>query len=673
MGRKFTLNSLKSKILVPTGGLFVLLVVFIVLYVFVSEARFVNLFEYELTRVVATQQRTVILIGLAGLVAVTVIMGLYITKLLKPLTLLTKNLRHISSGEVDFNKKLPVIGNDEIAQVSAHFNSAMEESKKLIASIEDHAKELGKKETLANQRMRSMIDFSPIVCALFDANGDAVDVNKEVENMFGIPDKQMYIEDFNNFLPKFQPCGSDSISKNKEVIDMAVREGRSRYEWTYLHHDGSPFIVEEIAHSIDLDGEAYIIIYIRDLTEHYREKERERIVQRKMQAMMEHFNEYVTAQSASVSTSSAAVEEMIANIRSVTNSLSGNAKNVKGLQESSVAGQSSLSDVVTAIQGIARESESLMEINSVMENIASQTNLLSMNAAIEAAHAGDAGRGFAVVAGEIRKLAESSGTQSKTIGNALKSIKNSIDKITMSTDVVLGRFDTIERGVKTVAEQEDNVFQAMEEQDKGSKQILQAVGNVNDITHKVRESARLMVETSKNAMHKTDKTETDAFTDNITGVRNREYFVETTERELRYCVDEGRDFNLVALVVDNMEQITNAHGYEIRDAVLKVFTMRVSHSLKQGTLLARYSDDMFVFTLPNVRSETAAKLAEQVQKNVKSNPFSVKGVNLNISVSLGVASMTNAGRTLVDIISNAEKALAAAQAKGTSKVAYTAA
>jgi len=206
---------------------------------------------------------------------------------------------------------------------------------------------------------------------------------------------------------------------------------------------------------------------------------------------------HVERQTSAISQASSAIEEMMASIQSVTSTLVKNVKNVKDLQESSVTGRSSLQEVAHDIQEIVRESEGLLEINSVMENIASQTNLLSMNAAIEAARAGELGKGFAVVAGEIRQLAESSSAQSKTIGEVLKKIKDSMDKITRSTENVLDKFEAIDRGVKTVAEQEEAIRKAMEEQSEGSKQVLSASGQVNDITQQVKGGSQEMLEGSK--------------------------------------------------------------------------------------------------------------------------------------------------------------------------------
>jgi methyl-accepting chemotaxis protein len=209
----------------------------------------------------------------------------------------------------------------------------------------------------------------------------------------------------------------------------------------------------------------------------------------KISAHIGSLNKDIEKQAGSVSQSSSAIEEMLTNIQSVTATLVKNTENVRNLAESSGVGRTGLEEVAADIQEIARKSEGLLEINAVMENISSQTNLLSMNAAIEAAHAGEAGKGFAVVADEIRKLAESSGEQSKTISAVLKKIKDSIDKITRSTQGVLDKFETIDAEIQTVREQEENIRSAMEEQGVGSKQILEAVGHLNEITGGVRRSA----------------------------------------------------------------------------------------------------------------------------------------------------------------------------------------
>ena len=210
-----------------------------------------------------------------------------------------------------------------------------------------------------------------------------------------------------------------------------------------------------------------------------------------------NLSSHVENQSAAVRQSSSAVEEMLTNIQNVAQTLIKNAENVKDLAKASDTGRSGLQEVASDIQEIARESEGLLEINAVMENIASQTNLLSMNAAIEAAHAGEAGKGFAVVADEIRKLAESSGEQSKTISAVLKKIKESIDKIRISTSTVLDKFEAINRGVETVSQQEDRIRASMEEQNAGSKQILDTLGRLNGLTAQVKAGSDEMQEGSR--------------------------------------------------------------------------------------------------------------------------------------------------------------------------------
>ena len=215
----------------------------------------------------------------------------------------------------------------------------------------------------------------------------------------------------------------------------------------------------------------------------------------------------VERQTAAVAEAASALEQVTANIGSVAATLAKNAASVETLKESARTGKASLQEVAADIQEIARESEGLLEINAVMENIAGQTNLLSMNAAIEAARAGESGRGFAVVAGEIRLLAESSGEQSKTIVDVLKKISGSIGKISRSAENVMEKFEAIDLGVKTVAEQEEAIRATMDEQARGSKQVLAAAGLVGEITQQVRGGAMQMGDGSREVIRESKNLE----------------------------------------------------------------------------------------------------------------------------------------------------------------------
>lgn len=211
----------------------------------------------------------------------------------------------------------------------------------------------------------------------------------------------------------------------------------------------------------------------------------------------EELNSNIEKQTTAVNESSAAVEEMVANIRSVTQILEHNAEAVKELGTASDEGRNSVDIAVNTALGIQKQSQAVLEASAIIQSIASQTNLLAMNAAIESAHAGEAGRGFAVVADEIRKLAEQSSVQGKNISTNLKELSGAIQLVADNTREVQHKFDKIYELTKTVKDQEMVVMNSMNEQAQGNQQVLDAMHNINDITVSVSDGSVEMLSGGK--------------------------------------------------------------------------------------------------------------------------------------------------------------------------------
>ena len=212
---------------------------------------------------------------------------------------------------------------------------------------------------------------------------------------------------------------------------------------------------------------------------------------------IESLNRMISDQVNSVSQASSAVEEMIGNITSVNNSVEKMAQSFQHLSDQAVSGAQKQDDVTAKIHQIQQESEGLQEANAAISAIAEQTNLLAMNAAIEAAHAGEAGKGFSVVADEIRKLSETSSEQSRTIGDQLQRITNSIQAIVASSNDSRIAFDTVTEGIKATDMLVRQIKSAMEEQTVGSRQIIDALHTVNDNSSTVKEASAEMSEGNK--------------------------------------------------------------------------------------------------------------------------------------------------------------------------------
>ena len=208
---------------------------------------------------------------------------------------------------------------------------------------------------------------------------------------------------------------------------------------------------------------------------------------------IKQLNSNIESQAASVAMSSSSIEEMVANIASITNTLEKADGVIKELSSATRDGRTTLEESNTVTQKIAEESGSLMEASSVIQHIASQTNLLAMNAAIEAAHAGEAGKGFAVVADEIRKLAEESATQGKTITATLKLLSSEIEGLSESSKIVETKFNAIFALAEEVRKMSASLTAAMQEQENGSREVLQAIKDINFITNEVQQGSAEML------------------------------------------------------------------------------------------------------------------------------------------------------------------------------------
>ena len=203
-------------------------------------------------------------------------------------------------------------------------------------------------------------------------------------------------------------------------------------------------------------------------------------------------NGSIETQASSVAQSSASIEQMTAHISSVTKMLEANNLLMKDVYKETENGTSGAKLANGIIRQIAEKSSSLLEASQVIQNIADQTNLLAMNAAIEAAHAGETGKGFAVVADEIRKLAEESNTQGKQIGKVIKESLEIIERITVAGQSAEQTFYRVYELINKVSEKESMILNAMHEQENASLEVLQAIKNINAITEDVKKSSQEM-------------------------------------------------------------------------------------------------------------------------------------------------------------------------------------
>jgi methyl-accepting chemotaxis protein len=237
-----------------------------------------------------------------------------------------------------------------------------------------------------------------------------------------------------------------------------------------------------------------------------------------VESEIKSLDQKLTQQSDAIQQSSAVIEEITANIKSVDKNVNEILEEYKLLVKEASEGQSQQNIVTSQIGNIAQQSEQLLAANTSISSIANQTNLLAMNAAIEASHAGEAGKGFAVVAGEIRKLAETSSKQSDSISHLLQSITEAIEGIVDSSKKSSKNFESVGSKIKHLQQLIEEVQAGMNEERTGAENILNTMftleGTTQDITsasahmkgesEQVFESIRILSSLAENTREKSN-------------------------------------------------------------------------------------------------------------------------------------------------------------------------
>jgi len=259
-------------------------------------------------------------------------------------------------------------------------------------------------------------------------------------------------------------------------------------------------------------------------------------------------------QEGSIEESSAAIEEMISNIKSISNMNAYAEGKVVELESSSEVGLNNVKEVSTMISEINEKSQNLIEANSLIAGIAAQTNLLAMNAAIEAAHAGNHGKGFAVVADEIRKLAEQSAEQSKNVNQSISVIQNAIESVVQASSNTSDSFSKIKEEIQEVSNAFASVKGAMEEQVAGGERVFASLVQMKDISNEVVGYSKEMREGNKSLMDTVEafKQSTQAIESAIKGILNRVEHIRTEIGGIESLSEGNRDY--LAQIIHEMDK-----------------------------------------------------------------------------------------------------------------------
>jgi methyl-accepting chemotaxis protein len=421
------------------------------------------------------------------------------------------------------------------------------DSDALAASVPGLGSQIGDLATRYKERLgfaRSILNGLPIPCAIVDTDQRLTYLNRECLNMLGSREEP---ETYYGRMISQIFYKDDRRSKIADC--MAENKGDMNLPAVFKHADGSDIHVLINLfplHDVEDRVTGGCCLYL-DTTE-LKRREQEILTQNeristaareattvseqlsesshKLEGLVDRARQGSREQTDRTTETAAAMEEMNAAVLEVARFAQEAARDASDANEQAREGETVVGQVIEAIDEVSQHASGLKQsmeqldhraeeigvVLGVIEDIADQTNLLALNAAIEAARAGEAGRGFAVVADEVRKLAEKTMNATSEVHAAVKGIQDvarqnvqatqtAVDSVTRSTELA-GRSGEALASILTTtqgtADQVHSIATAAEQQSSASEQISAAT---SDVTRVCEETDELMVEASKAIDH----------------------------------------------------------------------------------------------------------------------------------------------------------------------------
>ncbi|MCL1863871.1 MAG: diguanylate cyclase [Defluviitaleaceae bacterium] len=416
--------------------------------------------------------------------------------------------------------------------------------------------------------LMQIIDNLPIPCILRNEECVMVYSNKAAESMFSSDGE--FTGDCEEFSPPFQPDGSPSMRKYRVLIRHILDQGQPiKLEWLYCRRDKELIPSEITLMRVELGGEPHILEFLQDLRESHQTRIAEREIRQRLQVMM---------------------------------------------------------DSCPVTCGIVDIHFNVLEVNNVVMSLFGILNKQTF-----------LNRFF-----ELSPEYQPDGQLSR---------RKALDKLKQAFESGRIHYEWLHQSIYG----EQIPCEVTLVRVKLNNQNM-AIIYIHDL-REIKKSIAMM-----------EKMESIAYSDELTGLFSRRYFVEKATPALERAKANDETFHLIMADLDHFKAVNDTYGHPIGDEVLKITAKRMTGVTRQGSIIARYGGEEFIVLLSNMTHDAALKTAQRIQKSMEESAITIKGMSLNVTVSLGLASFSDPSESLDDIIHKADVALYGAKRTGRNKV-----